>query len=76
MSSTKSTLTYATPPKVYPTERNATGSAGNKSAEVSQRISQQPICGDSMARMDQDEFPATAGASHLPSLSAVPIFWG
>jgi len=48
----------------------------SKLAEVSQRISQQAIYGDWMAKVDQEAFPVTGGGSHPPSVSAVPMFWG
>lgn len=44
----------------------------SKSAAVSRGISQQMICGDWVARMDEDTFPEMGSASYLLAMSVVP----
>jgi len=74
--STKSVLAQAMLPEVSPTEPDATDDAGKQVGESLAENLQMAICGDWMARMDQDAFPAPRGSSQAPPVSTLPVFSG
>ena len=75
ISSTKSVLTYATPPEVSTTELDATSDVGKQASRSLPGNFTAVIYGDWMTGMDQDTFSAKGGVSYPQSGSAVPMFW-